>query len=182
MSLPKSRKRPDGILPNFAGFISSSRGNVDLGMTQMVALSRLDPCLHLLSLILRVHCQPTCDLYLGVRQVAHSRIDPACNFGLGFLVLCHLRDREASLDWSPAKPRATSVSPPGSKHLINFIVRRRIGLAGNAGEASVSYHGRTDGPDGCPAVTPSALTRISHTPAKKPYEFIRTLARIALPM
>lgn len=81
--LPKSRKRPDGILPNFAGFISSSRGNVDLGMTQMVALSRLDPCLHLLSLILRVHCQPTCDLYLGVRQVAHSRIDPRLQLRIG---------------------------------------------------------------------------------------------------
>src|SRR4029077_18854710 len=50
------------------------------------------------------------------------------------------------------------------------------------GEASVSYHGRADGPDGGPAVTPSALRRICHTQAKKPYEFIRTLARITLPM
>src|SRR3984957_4486297 len=84
MSLPKSRKRPGGILPNFAGFIPSSRGNVDLGVTQMVALSRLDPCLHLLSgLILWVHCQPTCDLYLGVRQVAHSRIDPRLQLRIG---------------------------------------------------------------------------------------------------
>jgi hypothetical protein len=33
--------------------------------------------------------------YLGVRQaVAHWRIDHACIFGLGFLVLCPLRDRK----------------------------------------------------------------------------------------
>ena len=131
----------------------------------------------------RVHPQFAGHVDLGVRQVWLTRASiPACNFGSGFLVLCHLRDREASLDWSSAKPRVTGVSPRGFKYLINFIVRRRIGLAGDAGEASVSYHGRADGPDGCPAVTPSALTRICRTPAKKPYEFIRTLARIALPM
>jgi len=37
--------------------------------------------------------------YLGVRHaVAHWRIDHACIFGLGFLVLCPLRDRKALLD------------------------------------------------------------------------------------
>jgi hypothetical protein len=35
---------------------------------------------------------------------------------------------------------------------------------------------------GAPAVTPNALTHICHTPAKKTYEFIGPLARIALPM
>ena len=71
---------------------------------------------------------------------------------------------------------------PALKHLIDFIVRRRISLASYAGETSVSYPGRSDRPDGCPAVTPSALTRICHAPAKKTYEFIGALARIALPM
>jgi len=68
------------------------------------------------------------------------------------------------------------------KHLIDFVVRRRISLASYAGETSVSYHGRADRPDGCPAVTPSALTRICYTPAKKTYEFIGPLARLALAM
>jgi hypothetical protein len=71
---------------------------------------------------------------------------------------------------------------PALKHLIDFVVRRRISLASYAGETSVSYHGRADRPDGCPAVTPSASTRICYTPAKKTYEFIGPLARIALPM
>jgi hypothetical protein len=103
------------------------------------------------------------------------------DWAFSFYAIC--ANREASLDWSSVTPCATSVSPPPAfKHLINFIVRRRIGLAGYAGEASVSYHGRADGPNVGPAVTPSALTRICHTPAKKPYEFIRTLARITLPM
>jgi hypothetical protein len=58
---------------------------------------------------------------------------------------------------------------PALKHLIDFVVRRGISLASYAGETSVSYHGRADRPDGCPAVTPSALTRICYTPAKKTY-------------
>jgi len=75
------------------------------------------------------------------------------------------------------------VSPsPGFQNLVNFVVRRRIGLAGYAGEAGVSYHRRADSPNRGPAVTPSASTRICHTPAKKPSEFIRTIARIALLM
>jgi hypothetical protein len=46
-----------------------------------------------LAKLLRVHCQPACDLYLVARQVVEqSRIDPPCIFGLGFLVLCHLRE------------------------------------------------------------------------------------------
>ena len=63
--------------------------------------------------------------------------------------------------------RGKRFNPPAFKHLINFIIRRRISLAGYTGEASVSYHGRADRPDGCAAVTPSALTRICYTPAKK---------------
>jgi hypothetical protein len=71
---------------------------------------------------------------------------------------------------------------PALKHPIDFIVRGRISLASYAGETSVSYHGRADRPDGCPAATPNAVTRICHTPAKKTYEFIGPLTRIALPM
>jgi len=78
--------------------------------------------------------------------------------------------------------RGKRFTPPAFKHLINFIIRRRISLAGYTGEASVSYHGRADGPDGRPAMSPSALTRICHTSSKKRYEFIRTLAGITLPM
>jgi hypothetical protein len=42
----------------------------------------------------RVHPQFAGHVDLGVRQGWLTRASiPACNFGLGFLVLCHLRDR-----------------------------------------------------------------------------------------